>query len=291
MKSGFARIFQGLTGGEVVATDVAQPQPPPPPSLRKSSSEDRGDNYAMERRFSHEENSDSSKDNSLQSDTSIDSEDSIISVIERTTIKPDQSTSPTLLTSPGPLSPKMALTGVLSHPSSPKISQVMQYPTAKAKALSLPASPRTIVLSPSIKQTFKLPPVAQISSNGGSITTTPNGKGNGKGNGNGVAANGTALIVRELKPPAEEEPILKLSPIEQVTASKKSFSNQEMVSLLQKLTVLSTKESEPRMDVCEGDESQKSDEQSLIPVPDQDKKPEDVPARSKTGILAFGRCF
>lgn len=266
IKSGFARILQGLTGGENAAGtssignggdgELAQSTytVPPTPTLRKSSSEDYGDNIGIERRFSHEENSDSSKDNSLQSDTSIDSEDSIISVIER--IKPDSLTSPTALTSPGSLhSPKMTLGGILSHPSSPKISQVMQYPSAVTKkSLSLPASPRTVVISPSIKQTFKLPPTAYVS------TSNDNG-GNGYENGNGN--NGSYL--REIKP-TDDEPVLKLTPIDQVTAAKlKSNANKEMLLLSQKLTVLRNKETEPRGDdICEGDESQKSDEHPLF---------------------------
>lgn len=282
IKSGFAKIFQGLTGGELITTaESAQPQPTPtPPSVRKSSSEDRGDDFPIERRCSHEENSDSSKDNSLQSDTSVDSEDSIISVIERVIPKPEQATSPTRLTSPGPHSPKMVLGGVLSHPSSPKISQVMQYPS-KTKAFSLPASPRTIVLSPSIKQTFKLPPVAHIPPNGNGSILTPNGK--------ILAPNGN-LLVREgstngisLKP-TEPEPVLKLSPMKQVTAARmKAFGDKEMLLLSEKLSVLCAKETEPRGDVCEGDESQKSDtEQPVTSAKERVKKGELSP-RPKTG--------
>lgn len=293
LKSGIARIFHSLTGGEetseLVPVDAAPAQPSAPPSLRKSSSEDRGDNYLIERRFSHEENSDSSKDNSLQSDTSIDSEDSIISVIERTIPKPgDQSTSPTLLTSPGPHTSKMALTGVLSHPSSPKISQVMQYPAAKAKALSLPASPRTLVLSPSLKQTFKLPPVAQLSTNGnGTTVVTPNGKSSTSSLAGGNGSSTSPLVFCELKPPSDDEPILKLSPIEQVTAAKlKTFTNKDMMLLTQKLTVLSSQEKEPRGDVCEGDESQKSDtEQTVISIKTRPSKADEHLSRSKSGEL------
>lgn len=247
-KIGFAKIFHGLTRGEIIipTSDVVSSSQ----SIRKSSSEDRGDDFPVERRCSHEENSDSSKDNSLQSDTSIDSEDSIISVIERVISKSDgQSTSPTVLTSPGPHSPKMALaaSGVFSHPSSPKISQVMQYPAAKTKALSLPASPRTFGLSANIKQTFKIPPVAQIYSNGNSNSAigTQNG------------CNDFSASISKL--PLDES-IFKLSSMEQVTANKlKSMPNKEMILLSQKLTVLSSKETEPRGDVCEGNESQKCD--------------------------------
>lgn len=287
IKSGFAKIFQGLTGGELTTADSVPPQPTPtPPSIRKSSSEDRGDDFPIERRCSHEENSDSSKDNSLQSDTSVDSEDSIISVIERVIPKPEQATSPTRLTSPGPHSPKMVLGGVLSHPSSPKISQVMQYPSTKTKAFSLPASPRTIVFSPSLKQTFKIPPVAHIPSNGNGALVTPNGK--------IITPNG-ALIMREsssngatLKP-SEQEPVLKLSPMKQVTAARmKSFGDKEMLMLSEKLSILSTKETEPRGDVCEGNESQKADTEQPK-TPKETHKKEEVSPRLKTGTgLHFG---
>ncbi|XP_065221780.1 mucin-4 isoform X2 [Planococcus citri] len=288
LKSGFAKIFHGLTGGELVT--ISEPVPPQsphhiPPSVRKSSSEDRGDEFPIERRCSHEENSDSSKDNSLQSDTSVDSEDSIISVIERIIPKPEQATSPTKLTSPGPHSPKLVLGGVLSHPSSPKISQVMQYPASKTKAFSLPASPRTIVFSPSIKQTFKIPPVAHIPpSNGNGSILTPNGK--------ILTPNGT-LLVREnsangnsFKPLVSEgEPILKLSPMKQVTAARmKSFGDKEMLLLSEKLSVLSAKETEPRGDVCEGDESQKSDTEQPVASKEPVKK-EESPSRVKSGVL------
>lgn len=54
--------------------------------------------------------------------------------------------------------------------------------------------------------------------------------------------------------------------------------------LTQKLTVLSSKEKEPRGDVCEGDESQKSDtEQSLITMKIRPTKPEEHLSRSKSG--------
>ena len=61
IKSGFAKIFQGLTGSELnLVTEVAQPPSANHHGLRKSSSEDRGDEYMLEgRRCSHEENSDS----------------------------------------------------------------------------------------------------------------------------------------------------------------------------------------------------------------------------------------
>lgn len=287
IKSGFAKIFHGLTGGELVT--IGEPVPPQstpvPPSVRKSSSEDRGDEFPIERRCSHEENSDSSKDNSLQSDTSVDSEDSIISVIERIIPKPDQATSPTKLTSPGPHSPKLVLGGVLSHPSSPKISQVMQYPASKAKAFSLPASPRTIVFSPSIKQTFKIPPVAHIPpSNGNGAILTPNGK---------ILTPNGSLLVREnsvngsssssFKPSIEGEPVLKLSPMKQVTAARmKSFGDKEMLLLSEKLSVLSAKETEPRGNVCEGDENQKPDTEQPIAPKEQVKK-EETPSRVKSG--------
>jgi hypothetical protein len=281
------KIFQGLTGGESIipTSEATQQTPASRHGMRKSSSEDRGDEYMIERRCSHEENSDSSKDNSLQSDTSIDSEDSIISVIERVITKSDSNNA----TSPGPHSPKMALAGVLSHPSSPKISQIMQYPNAKAKALSLPASPRTLVLSPNLKQTFKIPPVAQMSSNGnGLLTITPNGKvfSNGSNNGGGGAGGGVILpaFLREMPESSakavEDEPIVKLSSMQQVYAARlKSFGDKEMLLLSQKLTKLNAEETEPRgVNICEGnDDSHKLGAESSKASKNREKKSDHVP--------------
>lgn len=278
------------------------------PAIRKSSSEDKGTDSSDERRCSHEENSDSSKDNSLQSDTSVDSEDSVVSVIERvmTVVKSPSELTTTAATSlilPVVSSSKIqqhqVLTGVLSHPSSPKVAQNLQYQNAKGKALSLPASPRNLVLSPSIK--FKIPAVAQTN-NGGKISTaavptkslppttattttaTPN---------EGVAANISftydekqisSAIKDETQPStklsaaSEDEdqiitrPLLKLSPMDLSSTTGvsklKVFSDKDVQLLSEKLTLLSEREfanngpsaeSEPRGDICEGDESEKSD--------------------------------
>ena len=90
-KNGFVRILQGWKGDSTenssqcstpTITIPINPQPPPTPPpvspLRRMADEDP---TSGGRRHSREDNSDSSKDSSLQSDTSVDSEDSFASVI------------------------------------------------------------------------------------------------------------------------------------------------------------------------------------------------------------------
>ncbi|XP_059483228.1 transcription factor HIVEP3 [Neocloeon triangulifer] len=91
-KNGFVRILQGWKGDSAengshpsgpTITIPTTPQPPPTPPpvspLRRVADEDNPPDGG--RRHSREDNSDSSKDSSLQSDTSVDSEDSFASVI------------------------------------------------------------------------------------------------------------------------------------------------------------------------------------------------------------------
>ncbi|XP_065343614.1 uncharacterized protein fid [Cloeon dipterum] len=128
-KNGFVRILQGWKGdatGEngsnpsgttisIPTTPQPPPTPPPVSPLRRVADEDNP--CVGGRRHSREDNSDSSKDSSLQSDTSVDSEDSFASVIfipkpepktefssppENNKSPPCQATSPPIILEPVP---------------------------------------------------------------------------------------------------------------------------------------------------------------------------------------------
>lgn len=194
-KNGFVRILQGWTGQDIVSP-IPQPAPPATDSQKLLVEESK----ECERRHSREENSDSSKDSSLQSDTSVDSEDSFASVIFVPKPEPppettSSNTSPTLQStpaSPGPTSPKVKLPppispkmkqppqisfGMSSHPTSPKLKHpgaLLGSPTPsspKIKFFSQPTSPRpyqtSFLISPTSKSAYKL----QASPNGTSLTS------------------------------------------------------------------------------------------------------------------------
>lgn len=198
-KNGFVRILQGWTGQDIVSP-IPQPAPPAHTSATDSQKLLVEENKECERRHSREENSDSSKDSSLQSDTSVDSEDSFASVIFVPKPEPppeptSNNTSPTLQStpaSPGPTSPKVKLPppispkmkqppqisfGMSSHPTSPKLKHpgaLLGSPTPsspKIKFFSQPTSPRpyqtSFLTSPTSKSAYKL----QASPNGTSLTS------------------------------------------------------------------------------------------------------------------------
>ncbi|XP_033326367.2 class I SAM-dependent methyltransferase fire dancer isoform X1 [Megalopta genalis] len=181
IKNGFVKILQGWKSSESEATPAADAQ-----DESKAKASDKVEPAAtvtrevegIERRLSREDGSDSSKDNSLQSDTSVDSEDSIGSVIyvPKQDVPPAVDVLPAttghhhLTSTSAPPSPRVKHPPDISNSILKLISispLLKQFP-ATSKSLPPPSppglSPRT--LNPVFTRPFFAPPPTQQPLNG-----------------------------------------------------------------------------------------------------------------------------